>query len=82
MHSPHFTHAARNFGSGSAPGGRISFGEVLFADSEIRKSGTIDRPSTVEKIHLRRGKSMGFVSARDASIGNVMASAGHWEAQE
>ena len=82
MHSPHFTHKARNSGSGSAPGGRISFSEALLAAAEIRNNGAMATPSIEEKIHLRREKSMDLDAAGDARIGNVIAAVGHWEEQE
>jgi hypothetical protein len=82
MHSPHFTHLATNCGSGTAPGGRISFSEALLAVAEMRKRGTNVRPNTVEKIHLRLGKSTGFVPAVDAKSGKEIALVGHCAAQE
>jgi hypothetical protein len=82
MHSPHFMQAARNFFSGNAPGGRISFEQGFSVEADRRNSGTTDMPSRVEKIHFRRGKSMGLASAGAARIGKVMALVGHFEAQE
>jgi hypothetical protein len=74
-------HLARNWDSGSAPGGRISFPDALL-DVEIRKRGTTAKLSAAEKIHLRRAKSMDCESAGEARIGKVMAAVGHFAEQE
>jgi hypothetical protein len=69
-------HKERNFCSGSAPGGRISFSEGLLAEAEIRKSGTIEKPNRVAKSHLRRSRLIGLDAAGDALSGNLMAAGG------
>ncbi len=82
MHSPHFTHKVRNFGSASAPGGRISLSEALLVAAEIRNSGIMATLSIVEKIHLRRDKSIDLDAVGNTRSGNLMAPVGHWEEQE
>src|SRR5512143_2248318 len=56
MHWPHLTHLARNWGSGRAPGGRMSLSDALFLDGVRRKKGTAARPRNVVTRMRRRDR--------------------------
>ena len=82
MHSPHFTHAARNRGSGSAPGGRISFsGALLVVD--MRNSGTTSQAERPGENPPAPGRvNPPSASPARSEIGKLMAAVGQRTEQE
>ncbi len=81
MHSPHLTHLWRNFSSGRAPGGRMSFRSDRFRAGVIRKNGAAIAPSAVVRMSFRRERSTVASFSGFALAGNVIAAVGQMAAQ-
>ena len=76
MHSPHLTHVRRNRGSGSAPGGRMSFSDARFVDGEMRKNGTAKKAKAEVSRSLRRERSTAGAGSAAARAGKEIAAVG------